>query len=91
MIPWLWLVAGDMAAAVYAIAVNIVFWIALIPEIRQMHAIKESGNLVQFKNATQFNVVDIDGKERVDVITMMALRQRIGAWWREKLVVNRRL
>ena len=85
MIPWLWLFKQDTAVVVYAIAVNILFWIAMIPEIKQMRAMKESGNIEQFQNATHLNVVGVDGSERVDDITIPALRQKIGAWWREKI------
>ncbi len=84
MIPWLWFVKQDVATVVYAIAVNIIFWIALIPETRQMRAIKKSGHLDQFQHATQYRFIGQDGSERVDDITIAALRQKLSTWWREK-------
>lgn len=84
MIPWLWFVRQDTAAVIYTIAVNAIFWIALIPDTKQMRALKKSGQLKQFQHATQYKAVGIDGTERVDDITIATMRQKIAAWWREK-------
>lgn len=84
MIFWLWLVRKDTAAVGYAIFVNILYWTAMIPEIKQMKTVSESGDAALFQNATQLNVIGADGKERVDNITLPAIRQKIKSWWREK-------
>ena len=43
MIPWLWLRTGDPAYLAYVVAVNIIYMVALIPDIRQMRDRRRRG------------------------------------------------
>ena len=45
MIPWLWIRTGDPAIIIYAIAMNILYWTAMIPEIKQYLAIEKAGDI----------------------------------------------
>ena len=80
MIPWLWIRTHDTAVLIYAIAMNILYWTAMIPEIKQYIAIAKAGDIKQFQDAAQYNVVGVDGTERVDTITVPAIRQKIASW-----------
>lgn len=80
MIPWLWIRTGDTAVMIYAIAMNILYWTAMIPEIKQFRAMEKSGDIQFFQDATQYTVVGVDGTERVDTITVPAIRKKIAAW-----------
>ena len=84
MIPWLWFRTQNTAVVLYAILMNILYWTAMIPEINQFRAIQESGEIDSFRDATQLNVVGVDGEERVDTITVPALRQRVTSWFGSK-------
>jgi len=80
MIPWLWIRSGDAAVIIYAIAMNILYWTAMIPEIKQYREIEKAGDIGQFQDATQYNVVGVDGTERVDTITVPAIQKKMAAW-----------
>jgi len=80
MIPWLWIRSGDTAVIIYAIAMNILYWTAMIPEIKQYREIEKAGDIGQFQDATQYNVVGVDGTERVDTITVPATQKKMAAW-----------
>jgi glycerol-3-phosphate acyltransferase PlsY len=43
LIPWLWLRTGDMAPVAYAIAVNIIFLVAILPEMKQYIQLRREG------------------------------------------------
>lgn len=43
MIPWLWLRTHDLAHLAYVIFVNVIFVVAMIPEIRQIVELKRGG------------------------------------------------
>ena len=80
MIPWLWIRTGDTAVIIYAIAMNILYWTAMIPEIKQFRTMEKSGDIQSFQDATQYTVVGVDGTERVDTITVPTIRKKIAAW-----------
>ncbi|HSG44567.1 MAG TPA: glycerol-3-phosphate acyltransferase [Anaerolineales bacterium] len=49
IIPWLWWrTDGDVAHILYAIAVNIVFLVAMIPEYQNAMKYKKEGNLIEY-------------------------------------------
>jgi glycerol-3-phosphate acyltransferase PlsY len=45
MIPWLWVRTGDSLFALYALAVNLMFLLALLPEIRRYLEARRLGNV----------------------------------------------
>jgi glycerol-3-phosphate acyltransferase PlsY len=44
IIPWLWFRTEDIAFVIYALAINIILGIAIIPEIKQMNKLKKENN-----------------------------------------------
>ena len=44
IIPWLWFRTHDIAFVIYALIINIVLFIAIIPEIKQMNKLKKENN-----------------------------------------------
>jgi hypothetical protein len=67
MIPWLWFRTYDVWYLAYGVAVNILFTVAMIPEIRQvMEARKKAGGA----NLTQ----DLDAIPMTRMIAKMANR-----------------
>ena len=54
MIPWFWFRTGDLAYLVYAIAVNIIFFLALIPEITMMIKAHREGTFVMTNAMEKF-------------------------------------
>jgi glycerol-3-phosphate acyltransferase PlsY len=54
LIPWLWFRTHDLGHLAYGIAVNIIFLVAMIPEMRQMLKLKREGAQEDFSQALQF-------------------------------------
>jgi glycerol-3-phosphate acyltransferase PlsY len=44
IIPWLWFRTHDIAYLIYAVVINIILFIAIIPEIKQMNKLKKENN-----------------------------------------------
>jgi glycerol-3-phosphate acyltransferase PlsY len=53
MIPWLWIRTRDPAYVAYAVFVNVVYGVAMIPEIRVMMDRKRRGEKVDFSGAME--------------------------------------
>jgi hypothetical protein len=45
MIPWIWFRTHDPAKLLHAVAVNIPYWTAMIPELRQDLQLQEEGKM----------------------------------------------
>ena len=43
MIPWLWFSSHNPAYIVYALFVNVIYWIAMMPEIKAMSELRRRG------------------------------------------------
>jgi glycerol-3-phosphate acyltransferase PlsY len=43
IVPWLWLRTHDLAYVAYAVALNVLFMVALIPDLRQAIALRKAG------------------------------------------------
>jgi|GEM_PF-365908 len=56
MIPWLWLRHEDLSLVAYAIAVNVMNGIAIIPEAREMLRLRRDGALEEFLTAERVRV-----------------------------------
>jgi glycerol-3-phosphate acyltransferase PlsY len=52
-IPWLWLRTNDIAYVLYAVAVNILFTLALLPELRQQRERRRAGTASNMNDALQ--------------------------------------
>ncbi len=54
IIPWLWFRTHDVGHVAYAIAVNVIFGVAMIPEIRQYVKYKRAGKGVDISETMQY-------------------------------------
>lgn len=45
MIPWLWIRTRDPVFVIYALAINLIFFLALLPEIRRYLEIRKKGTI----------------------------------------------
>jgi acyl phosphate:glycerol-3-phosphate acyltransferase len=52
-IPWLWWRTGELSYLLYAVAVNIIFALALLPELRQEVARRRAGTASDMNDALQ--------------------------------------
>lgn len=75
MIPWLWFRHWDYRLVAYAVAVNVINGIAIIPEARQMLRLRREGRLEEFVKAERVRVAG-DGsghdEERLTFYGMLA-------------------
>ena len=53
LVPWLWFRTHDLGHVAYAVAVNLVFVIAMVPEIRQMVRLQREGKQLDMTQAIQ--------------------------------------
>jgi hypothetical protein len=74
LIPWLWLRSQDAAYVIYAIVVNVIFLLAMLPEMRQYIQLRREGKgedlteVMQltgmgrgiYKMAKRFGVIDVN-------------------------------
>jgi glycerol-3-phosphate acyltransferase PlsY len=51
LLPWLWWQHGQPLAVIYALVINVVYWIAVIPELREYVALVRSGQLPTIREA----------------------------------------
>jgi hypothetical protein len=62
MIPWLWLRGYDWPELLYATAMTILFWAAMIPEWREVIRLKRAGELDKLQHARDIRVASrLDG------------------------------
>jgi glycerol-3-phosphate acyltransferase PlsY len=57
LIPWLWFRTHDWAYVAYGIAVNIIFVLAMIPELRQMIRLRRQGVQADFSKDMQLTAM----------------------------------
>ena len=82
MIPWLWFRHGDWHLVTYALVVNVINWIAVAPEAREMLRLRREGRLNDFLEAKQLRMVspaDDATEERLTFYGMLeSLVARLG-------------
>lgn len=79
MAPWVWFRHHDWAELVYVIAMNVLFWGAMAPELREYFRLKREGRLEEFSAAAQIRVVGRRGGETVDRLRVPNPFSRRGA------------
>ncbi len=77
MIPWLWIRNRDLWQTGYAVAMSVLFWSSMIPELREYARLRREGTLEDFVEADQLRVTGRQGSETVDTITLSKLLNRI--------------
>lgn len=83
MIPWAAYFIREPAVLIYIVAMNVVFWLAMIPEIKEVRKIRQAPDGHKFQEATVLKVIGEDGTVREDTITVPALRQKIMGWFKK--------
>ncbi len=70
MIPWLLVRSQDWVLVLFAVAVNLLYWTAMIPELRQYVRLQREGGLEAFSDARELRVIRADGTETIDRATL---------------------
>ena len=65
MIPWLWFRTHNWTLLLFAIALNLMNLIAVIPEIKEVNRLKKEGNLKDFLHAETVQITPAEGTELV--------------------------
>ena len=79
MIPWILIRTQDWILVVYAVAMNALYWTAMIPELRQYVRLRREGKLAAFREARELRVLRADGTETTDRATLGNLLSKISA------------
>lgn len=77
MIPWIWLRTHAWPEVIYMIAMNVLFWYAMIPELKEFMRLKKEGSLEEFSDASRLRIVGRKGSEITERRGMAQLRARI--------------
>jgi hypothetical protein len=77
MIPWVVLRGSGVPAIIYVVLMNVIFWSAMIPELREYGRLQREGQLEALAEAQRLRVVGREGEEIVDQISLAKLRARI--------------
>jgi len=84
MIPWLWVRTRSWPEVIYAAAMNLLFWSAMLPEVREYLRLKREGKLEEFSASSQIRIVGRRGDEVTESRGMASLRRRLVRLFREK-------
>jgi glycerol-3-phosphate acyltransferase PlsY len=57
LVPWLWFRTRDLGHVIYALIVNVIFVVAMIPEIRQMRRLTREGKQLDVSKAMQLTAM----------------------------------
>jgi glycerol-3-phosphate acyltransferase PlsY len=82
MVPWLWLRHRDAALTAYALVLNGVLWIAMIPEVRQLARLRREGMLEAYTTATHVRVEQAHDARREDRLTAAGLLSLLFSRWK---------
>jgi glycerol-3-phosphate acyltransferase PlsY len=63
LIPWLWFRTHNWTLVLFAVALNLMNIIAVIPEIKEINRLRKEGNLQQFLQAETIQVSDEYGED----------------------------
>jgi glycerol-3-phosphate acyltransferase PlsY len=77
MIPWVWFRTRSWPELVYVAAMNVVFWVAMIPEVKQHLRLKREGTAKEFSAAPHIRIVGRRGMEVIEMMSMSKLRAKI--------------
>lgn len=84
MIPWIWFRTHDGARLAYVLAMNGLYWSAMVPEWRELLRLHREGNLDEFRQAAQLRVLRPDGRETTDSYTPATILARLKALFGRK-------
>lgn len=63
MVIWVWVRSGDWAEVVYVVAMNVLFWGAMRPEVQESARLRREGMLQTFRDAENLRVVGRRGEQ----------------------------
>jgi glycerol-3-phosphate acyltransferase PlsY len=84
MIPWIWFRTHDGAKLAYVLAMNALYWSAMIPEWRELLRLHREGELDAFRQAEELRVVRADGRETSDSYTPATMLAKLKAPFQRK-------
>lgn len=73
MIPWLWLRHRDWRLVAYAAAMNLLNWLAGIPEAREMIRLRRDGTLTDFLTARRVRSIGSDNDREEERLTFYGI------------------
>lgn len=82
MIPWLWIRTGNWRPILYAVLMNVLFWTAMVPELKQYGALRREGTLEEFQNANRLRVTGATPGEEREAMSSSAMLARITSVFR---------
>jgi len=77
MVPWVWIRSRSWPEVIYVLAMNLLFWYAMGPELKEFRRMKEEGSLEDFAAAEQVRIVGRRGEEIQTAMRMDNLK----AWF----------
>ncbi|HSF83763.1 MAG TPA: glycerol-3-phosphate acyltransferase [Anaerolineales bacterium] len=77
MIPWIWFRTQNWAQILYVVAMNVIYWTAMIPELREYARLQREGELKPFQEARQLRVIRAGHEDRYYDFTLASLLDRI--------------
>jgi glycerol-3-phosphate acyltransferase PlsY len=80
MVPWLWFRHHDLALTAYALIVNGMLWIAMIPEMRQLARLRREGMLQAYTSANYVRVEQAHNDQQADRLTAAGLLSVLRSW-----------
>lgn len=82
MIPWLWFRHHDVALTLYAVGVNGMLWLAMVPEAQELARLRREGLLEAYVRAKHVRIEGPQEGPQMDRLTAAGLLSRFVAWWR---------
>ena len=77
MIPWIWFRSRNWQELLYVVLMNLLFWYAMIPELKEYARLQREGHLEAFKEARRLEVIGEDGSVRYDTGTLSSMMDHI--------------
>jgi glycerol-3-phosphate acyltransferase PlsY len=79
MLPWIVFTTRDWVLVVYVLLMNFIYWLSMIPEIKEYARLRREGTLQEFQNADTLEVIQEDGTVRYDTYTLHNLTRKINS------------
>jgi glycerol-3-phosphate acyltransferase PlsY len=84
MIPWIWLRTQDWPQLAYVVGMNVIFWGAMIPELKEYARLRREGKLDVLVEAQQIRVVRRVGDQTVNQLRLTDVWNTFTGWFRRK-------
>ena len=74
MIPWTWFRTRSWPEIIYLLAMNLLFWYAMGPEVREFKRLKQEGGLEEFSQSEQVRIIGRQGQEITPALRVTNIR-----------------